>query len=234
MLAIFKREVKAYFYSPIAYALIGFFTFMSGIFFFIVNVFGGDGDFLIGLNNLSLVLLIIVPILTMRIMAEDRKNNTEVLLMTSPTSLWRIVTGKFLSAFFVFFVMTVCSFIFPITIFIYGNPYIPGIIGGYAGFLFMGACFIVVGVLMSSLTENQVVAAILTFVSLLFIWVVNVLAVIVGGMPARILMWFSVISRFEAFYNGIFDIIPIVYYFSFIGVFLFITVRLIERRRWSE
>ena len=186
------------------------------------------------LSTMGFILLFIVPILTMRILAEDRKNGTEVLLLTSPTSLPKIILGKFFAAYTVFFVMTAITFVFPIILSFYGGPITPQVVGAYFGFLLLGAAFIAFGVFSSSLTENQIIAAVIGFVGLLIMWLADALAPVVGGFLGKVLGWLSLLTRYNDFYNGILGLGPVVYYLSFTGVFIFLTVRVIERRRWSQ
>lgn len=233
MAAIFWKEVKSYFYSPMAYILIGLFMLLTSI-FFLPNLLYGVGSFTNGLSNMGFILLFIVPVLTMRILAEDRKNGTEVLLITSPASITSIVAGKYLAACFVFIIMTVLSFIYPIVLLAFGATFTVDLIGAYIGFILLGMTYIAVGVFASSLTESQVVAVIIGYVSLLLMWLSDSLASMVGGFASKILGWFSLLSRYEDFTRGILGLSPVVYYLSFILVFLFLTVRVIEKRRWSQ
>lgn len=233
MLAIFIKEVKSYFYSPIAYILIGLFTLLTSIFFW-PNLIYQYADFNGVLSTMGFILLFIVPILTMKILAEDRKNGTEVLLLTSPVSLTSIVIGKYLASLFVFLVMTGITLIYPMVLLAYGGPFTAQLVGGYVGFILLGASFISVGVFASSLTENQVIAVVIAFVSLLIMWVAGSLVGIIGGFASKVLGWFSLISRYEDFNRGILGLSPIIYYLSFIAVFIFLTIRVIEKRRWSQ
>lgn len=233
MSAIFWKEVKSYFYSPMAYILIGLFILLTSLFFW-PNLVYGSGDFSGSLSSMGFILLFIVPVLTMKILAEDRKNGTEVLLITSPASITSMVTGKFLAVCFVFAIMTVLTFIYPIVLLAFGGTFTVQLVGGYIGFLLLGATFISVGVFASSLTENQVVAVVISFVSLLIMWLAGSLSSMVGGIAAKILDWFSLMSRYEDFNSGILGLSPVVYYLSFIAVFLFLTIRVIEKRRWSQ
>ena len=233
MTAIFWKEVKSYFYSPMAYILIGLFILLTSIFFF-PNLTYSYGDFTGNLSNMGFILLFIVPILTMRILAEDRKNGTEVLLITSPASITSMVVGKYLAACFVFLIMTVLTFIYPIVLLAFGATFTPMLVGGYIGFILLGATFISVGVFASSLTENQIIAVVISFVSLLIMWLAGSLTTMVGGIAAKILGWFSLMTRYEDFSRGILGLGPVVYYLSFIAVFLFLTIRVIEKRRWSQ
>ena len=233
MWAVYKKELNSYFHSPVAYVLIGLFVLLTAIFFYpyVLSLFG---DFTPVLSTMGFILLFIVPILTMRILAEDRKNGTEVLLLTSPTSLTKIVVGKFLAAYTVFGIMTAVTFVFPIILPFYGGPISPQLIGAYVGFLLLGASFISFGVFSSSLTENQIIAAVIGFVGLMIMLLADTLAPAVGGFLGKVLGWISLMTRYNDFYNGILGLGPIVYYLTFTGVFIFLTIRVIERRRWSQ
>lgn len=233
MLAIMKKEIMSYFYSPVAYVLIGFYMLLTSV-FFIPNLTYQIGDFNSNLSSMGFMLIFIVPILTMRIIAEDRKNGTEVLLITSPVSIAGIVVGKYLASLAVFLVLTAISFIYPIILMAFGAQFTVQLVGGYIGFILLGASFIAVGVFASSLTENQVIAAVIGFVTLLIIWVAGSVGSMIGGIASKVLNWISLLSRYDDFSRGILGLSPIVYYLSFISVFLFLTVRVIERRRWSQ
>ena len=132
----------------------------------------------------------------MRILAEERKNGTEVLLITSPASITSIVLGKYFGACFVFFVMILLSFIYPIVLLAFGGTFTVKIIGGYIGFILLGMTFISVGVFASSLTESQVVAVIISYVALLIMWIADSLTTVVGGFASKILGWISLLSRY--------------------------------------
>ena len=233
MRAIFWKEVKSYFYSPVAYVLIGMFTLISSIFFW-PNLLSMSGEFNNNLATMGYILIFLVPILTMRILAEDRKNGTEVLLLTSPVNLAGIVLGKYFAAVFVFLIMVLVSFIYPIILCAFGASITPQLVGGYIGFILLGASFISVGVFASALSENQVIAAIVSFVGLLIMWIADGIGGMVGGFLAKILYWFSLLSRYDDFNRGVLNLSAIVYYLSFIGIFIFLTIMIIERRRWSR
>lgn len=234
MLAIFKRELKSYFYSPIAYVLIGLFILVSSIFFFLSNIRSMSADFNATLSTINFLLIFIIPMLTMRILAEDRKNGTEVLLISSPVSLSKIVIGKYLSMLFVFSVMTCLTFVYPLIIFAFGQPPIAPLISSYIGFILLGGALISIGVFASSLTENQVIAVVISFVFMLIIWIIDPIGNAVGGWAATVFGWLSLTSRYATFTSGILDIGSIIYFLSFIAVFIFLTIRVIEKRRWSQ
>ncbi len=233
MKAIFLKEIKSYFYSPMAYILIGLFLLLTAL-FFIPYLMYGYGNFNEALSTMGFILIVVVPMLTMRILAEDRKNGTEVLLITSPSSITSIVLGKFFAAYFVFLVMTVLTFVFPIVQLAFGAKFTAQLVGGYIGFLLLGATYVAVGVFASSLTENQVVAAIISYATLLIMWLASNLSGVIGGTIGKVVGWISILSRYEDFNRGILGLSPVVYYLSFVAVFLFLTVRVIEKRRWSQ
>jgi len=234
MWAVYRKELRSYFYSPIAYVLIGLFILLTSIFFFLGNLASRVADFSGIVATMGFILVFIIPVLTMRILAEDRKNGTEVLLLTSPSRLSGIVIGKFLAAFTVFLILTVLTFVYPVIIVLLGGKITAQLVGSYIGFILLGASFISVGVFASSITENQVVAVIVGFVSLLVMWIIDSLAGFIGGFAGKVLSWFSLLSRYEDFNKGILSLSPIVYYISFTAVFIFITIQMIEKRRWSQ
>ncbi len=233
MLSIFKKEFKSYFSSPIAYVMIGLFIFISSMIFYI-NLNASTAEYNFNLNNMTLILILIIPILTMKVLADERKSGTEVLLITSPASITSIVIGKYLAAFAVFLVMTGITFIYPLILSILGEPAMAEIVGGYIGFILLGASFIAFGVFSSSLTESQIIAAIVSVVGLIFMWLLQGIAPGLGGIWSKVLSWFSLYSRSEDFFVGILSLGPIVYYLSFSAVFIFLTIRVIEKRRWSK
>lgn len=233
MFTVAKKEISTYFKSPIAYVLIGLFMLMISLLFY--SPFSvGSGDFLPVMENMGFFLIFIVPIMTMRILAEDRKNGTEVLLLTSPTSLTKIVLGKFLAMYFVFLVITVLSFIYPLIMVSFGGVFTVQLIGAYLGFLLLGAAFVSIGVFASALTENQIVAAIISFVALLMMWMADAFATEVGGNIGTFMGWFSLLTRYNTFTRGILGLPEIAYLVLFTSLILFLTIRVIERRRWIQ
>jgi len=234
MFSIFKKEFKSYFTSPTAYVMIGLFVLLSSILFLFISINSQTSDFRINLNIMSIILILIIPILTMKILADERKSGTEVLLITSPTSLTGIVVGKYLAALAVFLIMTAITFIYPVILSIFGKPALAEIIGGYVGFILLGAAFIAFGLFASSLTESQIIAAIVSIVGLLLMWLLQSIAPSLGGIWSKILSWFSLYSRTEDLFAGILSLKSVVYYLSFSAIFVFLTIRVIEKRRWSK
>lgn len=237
MLAVFKRELKGYFYSPIAYIFMGFFLLITGVFFYAYNIGPAQANYNSMLGNLMFMFMLTVPILTMRSLSEERKNKTDQLLLTSPVGVSSVILGKYFAAVAVFLITLVISFVYPATLFIYGNPSPLEILTGYIGFFLLGAALISVGIFISALCENQVTSAIVTLVVLLamFIGAASIIQQMISIQWINtVLSWFSVYDRFSNFSQGLLSLPEIFYYISFAAVFVFLTIRTVERRRWSE
>ena len=235
MVAIWKRELGNYFKTTIGYVFMGFFLLVSGILFTFNNLFGGSGNIPAMLSSISMVPIFLTPVLTMRLFSEERKNKSEQLLLTSPLSLTSIVGGKFLAAFTVWMATLVGTFLYVLIVGTYGTLYWGEIITSYLGFILMGACFISVGELISATTENQVTAAVISIGINFFLWVIDsVIYVVPVQFISTILQWFSLYARFDTFIQAQLGVSGILYFLSFIVVFLFLTIRVIDKRRWSE
>lgn len=232
MFAIYKREMKSYFYSPIAYVLVGIFALISSVMFFL-NVSSGTAEINPTLELMCFILIFVIPILTMKLIAEDRKTGVDVLLLSSPVDIHKIVLGKFFAAFTVFAVMVAFSFIFPIILFIYAEPTVSQVIGSYIGYLLMGAAFVSIGVFASALSSSQIIAAVVGFLISLAMLFMNIIAQLADGVLATALQWISLMARYEGFVDGRVELSAVVYYISFTALMLFLAVRLIEKRRWS-
>jgi len=287
MLAIIKREFKAYFSSPTGFVFMGFFLLLTGFFFVMSNVLQANPDYNAVLGSITFIFLIVVPVLTMRLISEETKQKTDQLLLTSPLSLTKMVLGKYFAAVSVFLLTLLVTALYPVLLSFFGSVAVWEILGGYIGFFLLGSSFIAVGLFVSSLTDNQVIAAIVTFVSLLFMWlidwiqqgipvdrvsgivfagllvigaavfvyfttrtiIVSIAVFTVGsgvvtgmfflnpivfeGLIVRVLDWFSLLARYGDFAMGVLSISPIVYYVTFCAIFVFLTIRMIEKRRWS-
>lgn len=173
MLAVYLRELKSYFYSAIGYVFMGVFLFVIGLFFTSYNISQGSSYYNNVLGSIVFIFLIIIPILTMKILSEEKKSKTDQLLLTSPLKLRDIVLGKYFAALSVFFISIIITVLYPFILSRFGTIAIPEIFCGYVGLFLLGAAFISIGMFMSSLTENQVVAAALTFGALLFFYILE-------------------------------------------------------------
>lgn len=239
MLAILKRELKAYFYSPVAYVLIGAFMFVSSFIFINLCMIGSDtqtpvADIGIVLSIMQYFLLLFIPIITMKLFSEEKRNGTEVLLITSPVNITKIVLGKFLSALILFLVITALTLIYVVIMFIYGSPNIPSMLGSYSVFILYGALFISIGVFVSSLTENQVISVIVSILINSSLFLINIFKFDLGNIIGNIIKAISPLSRTQNFNAGIFTLNDIIFFLVAITLFLFFTVRNIEKKRWSK
>jgi ABC-2 type transport system permease protein len=250
MLAIAGKELRSYFASPIAYIVIGFFALLYGYFFYALLAFFnrqsmqmsmGMGSptmninqMLIGpvLSNVSVILLFILPMITMRTYSEEKRSGTIELLLTSPVTDTQIIVGKFLGAMSLYAAMLAVSLIHIGLLFLYGNPEWKPIVTGYLGLLLMGGCFVAVGLLISSLTRNQIIAGMVTFAVFLMLWVINWLGTFVGPTAQAVLSALSITDHFDDFAKGVIDTKHVIYYLSFIAFGLFLTAKSVDSERW--
>jgi ABC-2 type transport system permease protein len=181
---------------------------------------------------MSIILILVAPLLTMRLLAEEKKSGTDELLFTSPLSVGQIVLGKYFAALIMLAVMLGLTAILSIFAFAYGNPEFAPWLTGYLGLFLMGALFIAIGLFFSSLTENQIVAAFLTFVTLLLFLVLNWVTSSGGGAWRSVVGYLSFSDHFEDMTRGILDTKDIVYYLTFSFFGLFLTHSVIQSRRW--
>jgi ABC-2 type transport system permease protein len=244
------KDYKTYFTSPIAYIVIaGFLLIMGWMFFFNLSHFNlqslqykqygmGKGVSITeGIvrplyGNMNVIFLFFVPFITMRLFAEEKKLQTIQLLMTSPITLTEMILGKFVSAFLLVLTMLVLTVVYPIVLFIFGNPDLGPILTSYLGTLLLSSCYLAMGVLFSSMTENQIVAGALTFAAGLFFWLINWASQSAGPVFSDFLDYLSLIQHYNNFSQGILETSDVVFYFSFIGVSLFLTHRVLDSYRW--
>ena len=234
MFSIFKREFRAYFTSPLGYVFLAIFYAFSGLFFYIFSLSIGSTDISGVFLMMFIVLMVFVPLLTMRLLSEDKKQKTDQLILTAPVSLLSIVMGKFLAAYTIFVigvaVMPVYGFVMSTFTTISWLP----IWGNTVGLLLIGGIFVSVGLFVSSLTENQMIAAIGSFFINLMILLMNTLtSALPSGIFKDVLASVSVYSRYSEITNGIFSLSSLIFFISVIFIFLFLTVRVLEKRRWA-
>ena len=248
VIAIADRELRAYFASPIAYILIGFFLLPFGVFFFLylsafvkqslqMAQFGGNMNInqqviRYVLQNASVIILFIMPMITMRTYSEEKRSGSIELLLTSPVTDIEIILGKFFGALGLYITMLTVTLVYMAILFCYGNPEWRPIAAGYLGLLLMGGCFISVGLLISSLTKNQIVAGFLTFAVFLMLWVINWIASFTGPTAQAVLNYLSITDHLDDFTKGVIDTKHLVYYVSFITLGLFLTARSVDMERW--
>lgn len=232
--AIFRREVQSYFTSPIGYIFLAAFYAFSAFFFVTSSLQSGSTKMDTMFSQLMIILVVLIPILTMRTMSEDKKSKTDQCLLTAPVSLGGIVAGKFLAALLVYTCAVLVTVVYAIILSAYAEMDWLVIIGNIIGLELFGAAFIAVGIFCSSLTENQVVAAVISFIGILAL---NMLSLIGGLLPwewiTNIFAEISFYERYSGFTYGLFDLSNVLFFISAIVVFLFFTVRVLEKRRWS-
>lgn len=250
MWIIAKKELKSYLYSPIAYILTAFFLLVAGFFFYNITVMVYDrilmamqqqqmmerlditpliyGNFF---SNLSIILMFLTPLLTMRLFSEEKRMRTEEMLLTSPISIFSLVLGKFLAVFILYTGILLLTATFSVFVFASGNPELAPILTGYLGLLLLGAVFLAIGCFASALTENQIIAAVITFSSILLIWVVSWVGE-GAGVWSRILTYLSFFSHYQNMLKGVIDTQDLIYYLSFTGLGLYLTYSVFEFRKW--
>jgi len=250
VLAIAQKEIRAYFSSPIAYVVIGFFTLLFGYFYVAIldwfvrqGMMGGMGmtSSPMSINqqfvrplllNVTVVLLFVLPMITMRTYAEEKRSGTMELLLTSPLTDLQIILGKFLGALALYAAMLAVTLVYVGVLFAFGTPEWKPIAAGYLGLLLLGASFISVGMLISSFTRNQIVAGMLTFGVFLLLWVIDWIGSFLGPAGEQIVTYLSVVRHFDDFAKGVVDTTHLVYYLSFITFGLFLTAKSVDSERW--
>jgi ABC-2 type transport system permease protein len=246
--AIAGKELRSYFASPMGYILIGLFALLFGAFFRVyltgfarqsqqMAMGGGNinvNEWMISgvLHNAAIIILFIMPMITMRTYAEEKRSGTMELLLTSPLTDLQIILGKFLGAMGLFGAMLLVTAIDIAILFRLGNPEWKPVVIGYFGLLLLGGCFLSLGLLISSTTKNQIVAGGLTFGLFLLLWIINWFADMVGPTMRDVLNHLSITAHLEDFTRGILDTKHIVYYLSFITFGLFLTAKSVDSERW--
>lgn len=247
---IARRDFRNYFTSPIAYIVIaGFMGIMGWMFFFNLSHFNlqnlqyqqfgfnkgvsiTEGIIRPLYGNMNVIFLFLVPFITMRLFAEEKKMHTIELLMTSPVSLTEIILGKFVSALLLVLVMLTLTLVYPAILFATGNPDLGPIVTSYVGTALLASCYLAIGILFSALTENQIVAGALTFAAGLFFWLVSWATQSAGPVWSDVFMYLSLISHYNNFSQGLLNSADVFYYLSFIFTGLFLTHRVLDSYRW--
>ncbi|MEJ2053160.1 MAG: ABC transporter permease [Calditrichaceae bacterium] len=254
-LAIFQKEFKSFFYSPIAYVILAIFTALTGVFFYLYLNSFVEASFMdtirsqqyrmqpqrLNVNlmlirpyfwNIALISLFTLPTITMRLYSEEKRLGTVELLYTTPLKSFHIILGKFFAGTAFYGVLLLPTMFFQALIFMYGSPEFMPVLSGYIGLFLMGAAFISVGLFISTTTENQIIAAIGGFALSLLLWVVGWGANFVGQTLGAILKYISIINHFEDFSQGVIDTSNIAYYLLFISVGIYFSVKMIESVKW--
>ncbi|MGH7302131.1 MAG: ABC transporter permease subunit [Candidatus Rokuibacteriota bacterium] len=250
--AIFKKEMRLYFTSPVAWAVFTIFLLIGGYFFYSIFAYFTLASMQSAMNpqmardlnvtdsvlrplfsNISVILLLLMPLVTMRLFAEERRAGTIELLLTYPVRDGAVLAGKYLAALALYAIMIGLTLLYPAIVVYFARLEWGPVLTGYLGLLLMGATFIAVGVFASSLTENQIVAAITTFGALLLLWILGWSADYAGGTVGRVLQFVSIVEHNDSFSKGVVDTKDILYYVNFTALALFLTLRSLEARRWK-
>ena len=236
MSAIYKRELKSYFHSFIGLLFIGVSLFFVGLYFTVYNVTYGSPYFSYAVSSVIFVFLISVPVLTMRILAEERHNKTDQLILTAPVSVGKIVLGKYLALLTIFAIPTVIISVYPLILSSYGSVPLTEAYLAILGYFLYGAACLAIGVLVSALTESQVIAAVLTFGVLFLGYMMSSICSLIsstGNALTRILGLYDMSTPFSMLLNGTLDMASVVYFISLIAIALFLATQVIQKRRYS-
>ncbi len=232
MWIIARRELGSYFISPIAYIVVAALIALTSNFFSLILFFSREATLRYLFSNLTTIMLFVAPILAMRLLAEEQRSGTIELLLTSPVNDWEVVWGKWLASFILWLFILVLTLIYPFILKVYGSPDWGPIISGYIGLIVVGGTLLAIGVLTSSLTQNQIVAAVLGVVFTIGFWIVGGGSSLLSGPLASVLNYLSLSQHINSFYQGVIDVKNIIYYLSVIFGALYIATRVVEIRRW--
>jgi ABC-2 type transport system permease protein len=249
ILAIVRKEWRGYFASPIGYVVLGMYALVFGLFYTVgLNFFirqsmagpqMGGGPMSINqmliryvFQNSSIVMVFVVPLITMRTYAEEKRLGTVELLMTSPITDFEILLGKFLGAMSLYAAMLGVTVIHVGLLFVYGNPEWRPVLTGYLGLLLLGGCIVSIGLFFSSLTKNQIVAGMLTVIALLLLWLLDWTGGFLGSTGEQIVGFISLSGHLEDFVRGVIDTQHVIYYLSVITFGLFLTAKAVDAERW--
>lgn len=234
MFAIYKREFTAYFTSTLGYIFMAVFLALSGAIVWFSTFFSATTSFANYFFIMIFFFIILIPILTMRLLSEERRTKTEQILLTAPVSLFNIIFAKFLAALTLFETTFLISLLNLIPVSKYGEVNSAEIISNFIGVSCIAMSLIAIGLFISSLTESQFIAAIGSIAVILFTLLIGVFSSSITNDFIRVVVkWFSILDRFVNFRYGIFDFSSIVYYISISAIFIFLTVRVYEKRRWA-
>lgn len=231
---ILRREIKAYFSSPIGYILLAAFWALAGWYFYISVLMTATAELRNVYNAMGTISIFLIPMMTMRLFSEDKRLRTDQALLTAPISLWELVLGKFLSSMCVYAINVGIVLIYGITVSVFSKVEWPVTIGLFIGMMMFGGAMIAIGMFISSLTENQIIAAIGTFAVLLAVGILdNVAEIVSSPLMQAFLYAISFNNRFYDFTLGVIKLKDVVFFLSVMFLFCYFTTRVFERRRYS-
>lgn len=234
MKAIIKRELSNYFSSPVGYVVLVIFYLFSGLFFNSYNLVPQNTSMSSLFSSIVSLLGFLVPVLTMRLMSEEKKQRTDQLLLTSPVSLPSLVMGKLLSCYIVYVLMTGITLVYALIMSAFGSPDWPVVISQFVGLLLLGLALTAIGMFISSLTESQIIAVVGTYAVILLLMMISSIAQIVpNAVIASVLNAIALFQRYNTFSYGLLDFSNIIYFLSVAAFFVYLTIRVFEKKRWS-
>lgn len=234
MFAILKKELVSYFTSAIGYVVLAVFFVYSGFCFYATCLMSNSADLSYTFSNLFTVMVFLVPILTMRLMSEEKKQKTDQLLFTAPVSLTSVILGKYLSALCMILICEFAVVIYTIIISFFTIPNYASICGNFVGLFLISSALVSIGLFLSSVTENQIVAAVSSFgVGVFFLLLDTIAKSIKFQVISKLLLNISFVQRYSNFTSGLLPLADVVFFVSVIFTFLFLTVRFFEKRKWS-
>ena len=233
MLSIWKRELQGYFFTPVGYVFMGVFLTLSSVIFYLTIMQSRSSDLLSFIGTMSYLWMLLCPVLTMRLLAEEKSKRTDQLLLTSPVSLGGMVLGKYLAAVTVMLFTVLLTGLFVLIVAIYGRVYPGELLVSYLGFVLQGCAFLALDLFISGCTSNQVTAVVAAFGANFVLWMVDLLQTAISiDWLSSVLSFFSLYARSEPFLMGQLSLASVGYDLSFAAAFLVLTIHLLDSRRY--
>ena len=229
--AMARKDISQYFTSPMGYVVLSIFFLVAGLFFWLIAIGGRTASMVPVFQNTVILLLFITPMITMRLWSEEEKSGTAELLRTSPLTVWDIVLGKYLAVLCFFGVMLSVTFVYVLIILAAGKPDLGVLFANYVGYILVAASFFALGLMASTLSENQIVSAVVTYGILLMLWVIGAAGGNAQGPLGDFLKALSIFEHTDDFFKGVIDLTHILYFLSLIFVGLFFSVKVLESKR---
>ena len=234
MTAIFKREFKSFFTTPLGYVILIIFNLFSGVYFWFGTLYSGSVDMSYVYSGFTLIVLSAMPIITMRLLSEERRQKTDQALLTAPVSLFGIVFSKFLAALMLYVIGISVTLVYSVVLAFVAQPAWNYILGNYLGLLLLGAALLSVGLFISSITENQLVAAIVSYAAMFLMLMSDTIANLFPVQAVSDFFYYlSYQTRYDEFVSGVVSVDNVMFFVSTSAIFIFLTTRVMEKRRWS-
>lgn len=234
MLAIMKREISSYFSSAIGYIILAAFYVFGGLYFYMTSLLANNTSLSDTFGNLFVILIFMIPVLTMRLFSEEKKQKTDQALLTAPVNLLSIALGKYFAALIMYLICIAITLIYAVIISFFTAPSWVTILTNFLGIFLLGAALIAIGMFLSSITENQIIAAISGIVVGIFIFMMDAIAGAISvPFVNNILKEISFMSHYNNFTLGVLSLADVVFFISVCVLFIFLTVRVFEKKRWN-